>query len=344
MTTRRKVGLVAVLMLAVGGCNTNEPPAAIEHPQGGLQMMSWTHVTVGVADLDTALALWTEEFGFDIRTQRDGPDEGLAKLWGLDGDDAIARQAVVGTPGVAHGLVHLVQFTNPGEPVRAGAEVFDLLPKNLDIHVKDLPANFARMKADGRPFRSENYSEVTAAGGTTFREIHMHGHDDTNIVFVEVIGEELPYSPTGFAGIGPIITIVPDAQAEEDFYVNLFALEVLSKNLLNGEVIERMVGLPKGAGLDVRVLGEEADEFGRIEIVDYQGVEGEDRYARAVAPSLGTLHIRYEVPDLVPLSTRLQDLGIPFDEISAISSLLGTGDVLVFRSPAGLRIEAQQIN
>jgi hypothetical protein len=105
-----------------------------------------------------------------------------------------------------------------------------------------------------------------------------------------------------------------------------------------------MVGLPKGAGLDVRVLGDEADEFGRIEIVDYQGVEGEDRYARAVAPSLGTLHIRYEVPDLAPLTTRLQNLDIPFDEIPAISSLLGTGDVLVFRSPAGLRIEAQQIN
>lgn len=306
-------------------------------------MMSWTHVTVGVADLDSALALWTDEFGFDIRTRRDGPDEGLATLWGLSGGDAITRQAVVGTPGVAHGLIHLVQFASPGEPVRAGAEVFDLLPKNLDIHVKDLPANFERMKADGRPFRSENYSEVTAAGGTTFREIHMHGHDETNIVFVEVIGEELPYSPTGFAGVGPIITIVPDAQQEQDFYVNLFGLEVLSKNLLAGETIEKMVGLPKGAGLDVRVLGEEADEFGRIEIVDYQGVEGEDRYARAVAPALGTLHVRYEVADLGPLKTRLQDLGIPFDEFASISSLLGAGDVLVFRSPAGLRIEAQQI-
>ena len=183
-------------------------------------MMSWTHVTVGVADLDNALPLWTEEFGFDIRTQRDGPDEGLAKLWGLGSGDAITRQAVVGTPGVAHGLVHLVQFANPGEPVRAGAEVFDLLPKNLDIHVKDLPANFARMKADGRPFRSDNYSEVTAAGGTTFREIHMRGHDETNIVFVEVIGEHLPYSPTGFAGVGPIITIclLYTSDAADDYF------------------------------------------------------------------------------------------------------------------------------
>ncbi len=336
-----KTSLISLMLFAICACTTGEPPAAVSKPQGELDMMSWTHVTVGVADLDSALPLWTDEFGFDVRTRRDGPDEGLAKLWGLGGGEAIARQAVVGTPGVPHGLVHLVQFTSPGEPVRAGAEVFDLLPKNLDIHVKDLPAKFARMKADGRPFRSDNYSEVTAAGGTTFREIHMHGHDDTNIVLLEVIGEELPYSPKGFAGVGPLITIVPDAQQEEDFYVTLFGLEVLSKNLLTGETIEQMVGLPKGAGLDVRVLGQEADEFGRMEIVDYQGVEGTDRYPRALPPALGTLHVRYELADLTPLKTRLRELGIPFEEIADINSLLGTGDVLVFRSPAGLRIEAQ---
>lgn len=340
MSRLKTGGAIVLVLFALYACTPNETPVAVTEPQGELHMMSWTHLTVGVADLDSALALWTDEFGFDIRTQRDGPDGGLSKLWGLDGD-AIARQAVVGTPGVPHGLIHLVQFTNPGEPVRAGAEVFDLLPKNLDIHVNDLPANFARMKADGRPFRSENYSEVTA-GGTTFREIHMHGHDDINIVLLEVIGEELPYSPKGFAGVGPLITIVPDAPAEQDFYVKLFGLNELSKNLLEGEAIERMVGLPKGAGLDVRVLGDPTNEFGRMEIVDYQGVEGTDRYPRAVPPALGTLHVRYEVADLAPLKARLRDLGIPFEEFAGISSLLGTGDVVVFRSPAGLRIEAQQ--
>jgi len=305
-------------------------------------MMSWTHVTVGVADLDTALDLWRDEFGFDVRVQRDGPDAGLAELWGLASGNAILRQAVVGTPGVSHGLIHLVQFAEPGEPVRAGAQVFDLLPKNLDIHVKDLPANFERLRAKGRSFRSEQYSEVTSPSGTTFREIHMHGHDDINVVLLEVIGEEVTYSPKGFAGVGPLITIVPNAPQEQEFYVNLLDLEVLSENLLVGEDIERMVGLPKGAGLDVRVLGEPHNEFGRMEIVDYQGVEGEDRYARAVAPALGTLHVRYEVPSLEPLTTRLDSLAIPFERFAGIESLLGTGDVVVFHSPAGLRIEAQQ--
>ena len=305
-------------------------------------MMSWTHVTVGVADLDVALELWRDEFGFDTRMEQQGPDAGLAELWGLDSGDAIYRQAVVGTPGVAHGLIHLVQFTNPGEPVRAGAEVFDLLPKNLDIHVKDLPANFERLRAKGRPFRSDKYSEVTSPSGTTFREIHMRGHDEINVVLLEVIGEELTYSPKGFAGVGPLITIVPNAPEEQTFYIDLLGLDVLSENLLVGEEIERMVGLPKGAGLDVRVLGEADNEFGRMEIVDYQGVEGEDRYARAVAPSLGTLHVRYELPDLVPLKSRLEELNIPFTTFPNIESLLGAGEVVVFHSPAGLRIEAQQ--
>ncbi len=305
-------------------------------------MMSWTHVTVGVADLDTALELWRDEFGFDIRVQQDGPDDGLAKLWGLSSGKAILRQAVLGTPGVAHGLIHLVQFAEPGEPVRAGAEVFDLLPKNLDVHVKDLPANFERLRAKGRSFRSDQYSEVTSPSGTTFREIHMHGHDDINVVLLEVIGEEVTYSPKGFAGVGPLITIVPNAPQEQEFYVGLMDLGVLSENLLVGEDIERMVGLPKGAGLDVRVLGEADNEFGRMEIVDYQGVEGEDRYPRAVAPSLGTLHVRYEVASLEPLKDRLNKMSISFETFANINSLLGSGEVVVFHSPAGLRIEAQQ--
>ena len=305
-------------------------------------MASWTHISVGVADRDAALGLGVEPFGFNIVEEQAGPAAGLAAFWGLGNGAAIVRQAVVGTPGERHGLIHLVQFAEPEAPVRLGAEVFDLLPKNLDIHAHDLPSKFAELKAAGETFRSDRYSEVTSPSGTTFREIHMRGHDETNIVLLEVLGEEHHYSPKGFAGVGPVITIVPDAVAEQQFYIDALGLDVLSENLLNGPEIERMVGLPPGSGLDVRVLGHAEQHFGRIEIVDYQGVEGEDRYPRAVPPALGTLHVRYEIADLASLKARLDGLGITYRSHDAVTTLLGSGPAIVFHSPAGFRIEAQQ--
>ena len=305
-------------------------------------MQSWKYVTVGVEDMEVALDLWVKEFGFEIVADQAGEDPALAALWGLGSSNRIVRQTIVGTPGEDFGLIHFVQFSDPEPPVRLGAEVFDLLPKNLDVHAKDLPLRFSELKNKGRSFRSDKYSEVTSPSGTTFREIHMRGHDETNIVLLEVIGEDHHYTENGYAGVGPVIIIVPDAVAEQAFFIRILGLDVLSENLLNGPEVERMVGLPKGSGLDVRVLGNEQQHFGRIEIVDYQGVDGENRYPRAKPPALGTLHVHYKIEDLGALKSRLAANDIPFDEHNDVTSMLGGGPLLTFVSPAGLRIEAQQ--
>lgn len=52
------------------------------------------HVTVGVKDLDTALAQWIDMMGFEVRSRQEGPDTGLAALWQIKPED-IERQAIV---------------------------------------------------------------------------------------------------------------------------------------------------------------------------------------------------------------------------------------------------------
>lgn len=307
-------------------------------------MATWNHVTVGVENLDAALEIWVDLLGFEVRQRRDGPDPGLATLWELPGPDAVQRQAMLGSPGLETGLLHLVQFADPDAPVRAGANVFDLLPKNLDLHARNLPERVAELRAAGMQFRTDEHSEVVAPSGTTFREIHMFGHDDTNIVFIEVIGDEIDFNDKGFAGIAPLITIVPDAPAEEKFFRDMLGLKELSHNLLEGPEVEKMVGLPPGSGLDVYILGREGEEFGLMEVIEYRGVEGEDRYPRARPPALGTLHVSYLVDDLTPLLDRLDAAGVPVQQIGPIETLFGRGPAAVFYSPAGLRVEAHQRN
>ncbi len=302
----------------------------------------WHHVTVGVKDLDAALTQWIDQMGFEVRSRREGPDAGLAALWQIEPED-IERQAIIGTPGADLGLIHLVQFHNPDPAVREGAEVFDLLPKNLDLFVKDMPQQFEELAAAGAHFRTETYSDVTTPSGSRFMEIHMHGHDKTNLVLVDTPGSLRDhYTDKGFSGVVQLITIVPDAQQEEDFYVQALGLDAHSKNYLQGPKIEKMVGLPPGSALDIRILGGGGAKFGLMEVVDYHGAEGVNRYPLAKPKALGTLHVSYFLEDLEPLKQRLSAFGTAFEDKDSVDTLFGSGPSILFQTPAGLRIEAHQ--
>ncbi len=300
-------------------------------------MSSWSVVTVGVADLDSALTLWQDDFGFEVAEQREGPDAELASLWNIQADD-IAGQALVKTPGIDYGMLHLLEFVDPKPPVREGALAYDLCPKNLDIYTDDMPKRMAKLREQGREFSNDNFSEVTAPNGITFREIHMPSHDRINVVLLELMGEALPVSPAGFSGVGILISIVPNAEAEKAFYRDVMGLDILSDNLLKGPEIEKMVGLPAGSALDVSIWGKANQQFGRMEIIEYQGVRGNNLYPKAVPKSLGILHVTYLTDGLESLKATLADHDIGFKFVENTKTIYSSGSTLSFLSPAGLRL------
>jgi catechol 2,3-dioxygenase-like lactoylglutathione lyase family enzyme len=322
------------------------PGISSEHADNGKIrniMTSWTSVEVSVADLDEALALWSGFFGLEVKALSKGDDPELARLWGIRPDD-IKRQALLGTPGADTGLIHFVQFSQPGPAVREGAEAFDLCPKNLDVYARDLPSRVEELKKGGYRFRNQDYSEVTAPDGTVFREIHLPGHDAINIVLLEVIGKALPFTPQGYAGVGPLITIVADAGAERGFYRDTLNLTVLNDNILEGPEIERMIGLPAGSALDVSIWGAEGEALGQMEVINYRGTEGQNLYPQAVPKQRGILQITYESENLSGLTGQLDQAGISWADLGKFSILSGSGRFIRFSSPAGLIIEVFQRN
>jgi catechol 2,3-dioxygenase-like lactoylglutathione lyase family enzyme len=306
---------------------------------------AFSHVTVGVGRLDEAIDFWERNFGLGVRSRREGPDAALARLWGI-APDRISRQALVATPTgagrwAAAGNLHLVEFRDPLPPVRRGAGVGDRLPKNLDLYTVDMPTRYAELEAAGHEFRAR-WAEMPV-GEHIFREVHLPGHDEINVVLLEVTGPgyATPMSPRGYAGIGPLVTIVGDGAAEAHFYRDVLGMATTLELLLKGPVIERTVGLPPGAGLDVRVFGDPAEPLGRIEVIEYQQLQGEDLYPRAMPPATGILHMNYRVPDLGPVRARLAGAGVPITEHGTVTGICGAGPVVSCRSPAGLRIEVQ---
>jgi catechol 2,3-dioxygenase-like lactoylglutathione lyase family enzyme len=301
-------------------------------------------IIVGVQNINEAIELWVNQFGLDIVSEREGIDGDLSRLWQLE-DDEITKQALLATPKIDVGKIHLVQFKNPSTAVRQNANATDLGPKNLDVTCLDLPSKYDELIKMGYQFRSEYVGYKIESIGADVLEVQMPGHDHTNIIFVEQLGEKIQLSKRGYGGITSLVTIVSELDEETDFFMDILSLkEALSEDLF-GEHVEKMIGLPKGGGLRLNLLeGDELDRYGRVELVAYIGAEKQDDlYKIANPPALGTLHCVFRVEDIDNIKNKLRKRSVSFKEHGLLDLIYGKGEIISFRSPAGLRIEVQQL-
>jgi catechol 2,3-dioxygenase-like lactoylglutathione lyase family enzyme len=296
--------------------------------------LTFAYVVISVADMEQALGLWAGRFGMQVVTRRQGGDAALARAWGLDEDD-IADQALLATPGVSEGGVHLVRFTEPGPAVRDGAAATDLLPKSIDIAVRDIEARYAELEAAGFIFRSP--VGTLEADGAVIYEVHMAAHDSINLVFVEQPAKPEPTSSRGYGVAPQVVMISPDNKREADFLQRVLGLAPISHHRFGGPSVEKTIGLPTGASLDVRILGDPGRDFGRLELVQYEGVSGRDRYPLARAPARGQLSVTYFVADLASSLARVA--GPVATDLGEIDGVYGAGRMATVMSPAGLRID-----
>jgi catechol 2,3-dioxygenase-like lactoylglutathione lyase family enzyme len=295
---------------------------------------AFAYVVLGVADIERALELWAQRFGMEIVARRRGRDIGLAQFWGLSAA-AIADQALLLTPGATEGGIHLVQFESPGPAVRENASPTDLVPKSIDVVVRDIHARYAELEAAGYPFRSKP-GRLESDGGVVF-ETHMTAHDAINVVLLEETGKADLISAQGYGVAPQIVLITTDNLAEKAFLESTLRLEQASHHRFAGPQIEQTIGLPRGAGLDIRILGDPASRYGRLEIVQYEGARGADRYPRTAPPARGMLSATYAVADIEPILARGARYGIR--DAGLVRSVLGDGRMASVTSPAGFRID-----
>jgi len=300
------------------------------------QVAGISYITVSVANMEEALAFWTGQLGMELRARRNGADAGASALLGVAPDE-IAGQAVIGSPGAEDGRIYLVQFAEPGEPVRLGSAPTDLGPKNLDINCTDMPARMDELKKAGYAFRSD-FSEYEL-NGLQVREVQMPGHDGTNIVFIEVAGEQdefsTPFSDRGYAAVTSFVIIVPDTLPEAEFYRELFGFDELLHHRLSGPEIEAVVGLPPGAALELRMLGRQDSPFGRVELVSYEGAPGANLFAKAHPPATGILGGGFVAAAADGFLQRAEALSLAVHDRGECATVLGNYRVYKATTPAG---------
>jgi len=309
-----------------------------QHMSDANHYSSWTAMTVGVADLDLALKLWIDECGMNTVKSREGADEEIAKVWDIQAKD-IQRQVLLRTGDSMTGMLHLVEFAEPDEPVRKNAKPYDLTPKSLDVYTNDLVKKLKQLSSRGYTFRSQEAHLIDAPDGTAFREAHMFAHDDINVVLLELVGKKKPFTEKGVAAVGPLVLIVPDVAIESDFLKSVFMLNTLNENILNDPDLINAIGLPDGTALNIHILGRKGFDLGQLELIEYAGLEGNNLYPRAKPNALGLLHICYVIADHELLLQRLDKHGIEVARHNNVDSIHGRCDVVTFYTPAGLKIE-----
>ncbi len=300
--------------------------------------LAYSYVVISVADMDRALGLWMDRFGMQAVTRRDGTDPDLARAWGL-APDGIVNQVLLRTPGMNEGGVHLVQFKTPGATVREGATPTDLVLKSVDISVRDIAARYAELTAAGYKFRSA--PSRLKGGDLEFLEVHMLGPDDVNLVFVDIPSRPEPVSAKQYGVAPQIVVITADNVRETTFFQSTLGLSLISHNTFKGPEIEKAVGLPKGASLDVRILGNPASHFGRLEFVQYGGATSRNLYPRAKPPARGMLSISYIVKDLGPVLARGDALQLV--DHGKVATVLGEGRMVSLTTPTGIRVDLLEV-
>ena len=305
------------------------PEAMAVHP------LAFAYVVMSVADMDQALGLWVRQIGMEIVTRRTGPDAALARAWGLDAAE-IVDQALLRTPGAREGGIHLVRFRQPGPAVREGAAPTDLVPKSVDVGVRDIQARFDELTAAGYRFRS-SVNRMGSQPGREFYEVHMHGPDEINIVLLEVPARPRKTNDKGYAVAVQLVMISPDNTRDAAFFKALLGIEQVSGSRISGPEIERTVGLPPGAALDIRIVGDREIGLGRVEIVQYTGAPSRDLYPRARPPARGILSVTYLVPDVAPILAAGAALGV--GDLGEVDGIYGPGRMATATTPAGLRVD-----
>lgn len=328
--------LGALLGLAVCACRRPQPVALATLDEGarrpaadrvaGPSARAFACVTLGVADLDRALALWSDRFGMEVSRRSEGPDRELSAIRGF-AEDAIAGQALLNAPGLIDGGIHLVRFAHAAPAARATRRSADAGAFGIAVAVRDLERQLDALSAAGlAPARDLRILELE---DRELRAARLHATDGVEVLLVEAPGTAV-VRRARIDAVYWVLIAVKDLERDAAFFTEVLGLERLESGKIPVGTGERRDGAP------MLVLGDRESRLGRIALVEAPALAG-DPPRTGSDSAQGILGVTYVVPDLAPIVARGTRYGLR--EHGRVSSLLGDGRMASVHSPSGLRID-----
>ena len=263
----------------------------------------WREALISVRNPAEAARFFIEVGGFEV-VARGRVDSREIAYWrlgeGVGGDFLLLK-----APGTNHGYIRFVRFNAVQQtPVRVGARAWDsggyfslmMRARGLDAVYADALA--LGWMAESEPVRFDFPPSVLG-------NVVLKGPDGINIALYERIEPPLDafWQFERLSQPFNAMQMVADIEPADEFFTQVLGME----HFWAGDFIDPVAGpnnfgLPQNLTTEIarrtRILQPQPGESGRLELMQFVGLDGRDLSDRAQPPNLGILSIRYPVPDL----------------------------------------------
>ena len=301
---------------------------------------------VGVSDLSGRCRFYEEAFGLEV-VRRGTVDAATASaLWGRAEPVetvVLARPDVPGSP-------RLRLMAAGGARSREGRDLREPGPVGIGVTTRGVGAVFDRVAAAGVDFVSPPLCLTPGAvgpAGPVRYEAFGQAADGEFVVLIERLNVPTPYGTISeaFHTSEPLHSshVVPDLEAAGRFMAEALGQESLLRDRCEGEIFEKLMGLPRGTAFRFEMRHRPGYPTGRIVLIAFEGHDGP---APMIDPrGRGLTALRYDCEDVAAVAASIASAGgaILRGPVEVDSPALGRGRVLSARSPFGTLVEIWEV-
>jgi catechol 2,3-dioxygenase-like lactoylglutathione lyase family enzyme len=336
----------ALLLGALAWLSTACAAETPELPAGGLLENPWQEALLSVRDLDAAARFFVEVGGFEA-VARGALDDSELAYWQL-ADGVSGEYLLLRAPGSGHGWLRFVRFDGVEQrPIRVGARAWDTGGHfSLMMRAKDLDAVYADAlrlgwTSESEPVRFDFPPSVLA-------NVVLKGPDGINIALYERLAPPLEafWQFERLSQPFNAMQMVADIEAADAFFTGLLGMtHFWADDFLDPAPGPNNFGLPQNLTTEIprrtRILTSVPGETGRLELMQFAGLDGRNLAERAAPPNLGILSVRFEVGDADAAHARFSAAGGQAWRAPATVMLPPYGEIRVFavRAPDGAIVE-----
>lgn len=308
----------------------------------------WQETLVSVSDLDRTAAFFREIGQYETLFQ--GPLT-ASEIAGFDLPDGATGEALLlKAPGSEHGFIRLVRFDDAGRkvPTRPGARAWDTgCFWSIMVRVKDMEAVYDQAIELG--WWTQTPITYLEFGPSKLNVVVFQGPDGVQVQGYERLTTDVPEGFPPFEKISQPFNIMQMVRNRE-------AARVLMEDVLGfdrfwfGEPytdtsptfmplgsVNLTTTIPYMAGIFYPV----ESEFGRMEFIEIDGLDGHDFADRCHAPNLGTLAVTYPVENVDQTARTITERGgeVAYGPARQMREPYGEIDLIRVKAPDGATIE-----
>lgn len=315
---------------------------------GPVTSSPWIIATASVSDIARTAQFFQGIGGYE--TVAEGRlQDGELSAHGLP-PGAVGKALILRAPGSVGGLVRLVQFEDAGErrPMRPGSRAWDTgCYWSLMVRARDLDAIYT----DAIDLGWWTHTPVTDLdfGGSVLKVVVFQGPDGLQVQAYERISPPLE-GFTPFQRLSQpfnIMQMTADREAARRLMEDVlgFSRFWFGPPHVEQKPTDMPLGIPRNLTTEIPykagIFHPDPGEYGRMEYIEIDGLEGKDFSRRCHAPNLGWLSVTYEVDSAETARDIIVSRGGEIAIDLFAEDRLGVGQVRAFaiRSPDGALIE-----